>query len=252
MRPSFLCILRHVNERTREKSLSVAKKLFDKVIEVSTTPFFEAVKETFYIGALNPAYPLLLALDADVLLNKNSVAQLSSIWNQKIQEDPKLFRLDCLVKDKFRGHVFAGCHVYNNLYSNQVFSFLDNEILYDPLQKRPESANLVLFRKQQGLNSCDYKKLIFGLHDFDQYYKHIYAKYYNRAVRDQKVFQKIYNMIQSKQQENPEDHDFVIALRAMRDAQNPSATMNTDAQQYTDITPILTELGIKEKEPLDV
>lgn len=246
----LVTVLRNVDERTVGKS---RKRLLlqTEVVLVQKRPFFEAVKETFKAGACQER-ELLLAVDADVLVDKDVISKIVYYWGKAKEQVPKLSRLDFLVKDKFRGRVFAGCHLYNNEYSQQMLNFLD-EVEYNPEEKRPESTSHAKFRKTLGLSSKDCKKIIVGKHDFEQYYKHIYAKYYNRAVRDHKSYDKIYRMIEIKWQANPKDYDFLIALKGMEHARNSkSATMKTDADQYFNITDLLETLGIKEKEPLDV
>lgn len=240
-------VIRSVGERTLALQLSH----FKTATIVTETPFLEAVKKTFEIGARQTSHTLLLAVDADVVLYGNSIKQIQEEWNKERETNTKLSRMDFLVRDKFRGRVYAGCHLYANEYSESFLAFL-NKRNYDPYEKRPESSAHASFRKKYGLSSKDCKKLIVGLHDFDQYYKHIYAKYYNRAVRDRKSYQKIYGMIEEKRKNNPDDYDFIIALRAMEDANKELGHMNTDASKYRDITPLLEELGIREKEPLDV
>lgn len=251
MKKKILCVLRHVDERTFTEAHDCALQVFDEVIPVTATPFLKAVGETFHIGCRYPDYDLLVALDADTLLFETARKDIEDEWLRYLEESPNLFRLDMLVRDKFRGRVYAGCHAYLNSYSQQ-FSEHFAKLDYDPKQKRPESANVMALVKKLKLTSKNAKKIV-GEHDFDQYYQHVYAKYYNRAVRDRSSFNKIYQMIEKKQQANPDDYDFVIALRAMENASKQGlCLMNTDASCYPNIQPLLEELGIQEKEPLDV
>lgn len=243
---STLVVIRHVNERTRARCVALAQNLYSTVIELHETPFLKAVEKTFQIGADHPSYRFLLALDADVLLHETAAEDISKEWQRYEQRYPNLFRLDHLVQDKFRGRVYAGCHLYRNDYSQRFASFFAS-LTYDATQRRPESHNIVALVNRLGLKSKNAKKIV-GIHDHEQYYRHIYAKYYNRAVRDYKHFDKIYNMIKVKREEYPNDYDFVIALKAMEDARNDDlATMNTDASTYTDISDYLDQLGLEEK-----
>lgn len=251
MSREILCVIRHVNERTEEKSFLTAEKLFKKTIKISKTPFFEAVKETFVVGASFPDFPFLLALDADVVLKEEACSLILSEWDKYQKTFPSLFRLDFLVQDKFRGRVYAGCHLYLNKHSKDVVSFLKKKGS-STTQKRPESSNVRAFASEFGLKSKD-GKVIVGTHDFEQYYEHIYAKYLNRAIRDRDSFLKIQKMIIEKKEKHPEDFDFVIALAALDAVEKGEfKEMNTNAKLYPSIQKILDNLGITEKSPLNV
>lgn len=249
----FLCVIRHVGERTLEEATRRAKKCFgeENVFQINETPFFQAVIKTFELGEEHVSKKFLLALDADVLLIEEAYSLILQEWKKYEQEYPSLFRLDFLVRDKFRGRVYAGCHLYLNEHSKHVVSFLKNKE-NSPTQKRPESSNIKAFASMFGLKSKDGKAVI-GTHDFEQYYEHIYAKYLNRAIRDRDSFLKIQKMIIEKKEKHPEDFDFVIALAALDAVEKGEfKEMNTNAKLYPSIRKILDNLGITEKSPLNV
>ena len=250
---NLLCVIRHVGERTLKEATRRAIKCFgeENVVQINETPFFQAVIKTFELGEECSSKKFLLALDADVLLTEDACSLISQEWEKYKQKYTSLFRLDYLVRDKFRGRVYAGCHLYLNEYSRNVVSFLKNKE-NSPTQKRPESSNVKAFASAFGLKSKDGKAIV-GVHDFDQYYKHIYVKYLNRAIRDRESFLKIHEMIAEKKRNYPEDFDFTIALAALDAVQKGDfKEMNTNAKLYPSIGKVLDELGIVEKSSLDI
>jgi hypothetical protein len=92
-------------------------------------------------------------------------------------------------------------------------------------------------------------KTIVGTHDFDQYFRHLYVKYFNRAIRDKKSYEKIRKCIVEKQNKFPEDHDFTIALYGLDDGIKETK-MHTDANYYPCIDALLSKIGIAEKSPI--
>lgn len=242
---STYIVIRTVGERSLPLCIGSVQEQKRNYQIVSISPFIRAVQKTFELG-LNRPDDLLLAVDADIILKPEIVQQIESKAEELLTLNPNLFRIDLLLSDKFRGHI-AGCHVYVNEYS-AIFADYFKNVKYDPTERRPESKNIALCRKKHGLSSIDLK-LEVGTHDFEQYYKHIFVKYYNRAVRDMKSYDKIRQCVASKAEKYPEDKDFLVALRGL-EAGRGQVTMRLDASAYPDVTNLLASMGLTEKRPL--
>lgn len=209
-------ILRHVNERTFPVVEKRVRSLTENVTVINIPNHLEMVKETFQIGSCCDA-DLLLGLDADLFLMPWALDKILEEWKKIKLEKPRIHWIDFLVRDKFRGRVYAGCHLYDNKYSKQIVESF-NSLEYNSSVKRNESFNVKRFIKKNRLQN-HYSKVKVGFHDYEQYYYHIYIKYYNRATRDNKSYDKIYKMIKEKQENNPQDKDFQVALAGMEEAQ---------------------------------
>lgn len=242
----ILIIIRHSSERTFLLSKNKALLQAD-TIDIRENPFQRTIKKTWEIGASSLSYKWILALDADVLLNDNIISEISRIAEYRFNK-MQLFRLDFLVKDKFRGKVYAGCHLYRQDLLNDAVEIICNyDFEWD--KKRPESKSSSIIAKKMGIENHNEKTIITGLHDFEQWYKDIYVKYFNRGIKDKKCIEKIYICLDEKRLHNPDDMDYIIAIKGLLDSREYNE-MFFDWKKYPNINTILKDIGIKEKEPL--
>lgn len=240
-----VAVVRTSGERTESRCIDALKQEIEHVIPICVFPFIRAVEKTFEVGASFRA-DWLFAVDADVVFYPGSIARMIE-EAELLSKDRDLFKIDFLFKDKFRGNSY-GTHVYANKNSEEFRKHF-SEVPYDPTVKRPESSNVVRICKALKFSKLNSKVPPVATHDFDQFYRHIYVKYFNRAVRDSKVYQKIRNGILKKLEECPSDTDFVVALRGMEDGCGKSE-MKTDSSCYPDVARLLEELKLQEKQPL--
>jgi hypothetical protein len=242
----ILVVLRRAGERTADLAKSLAEAQTDVVV-VEERPFFRAVVKTFQVGDENPEYDWLLALDADVLLHDVAIKNIVG-WLSRFDND--LLRADFRVADKFRGTVYAGCHAYNNRYSAAVLEILASPS-FEPGVKRPESSSMRLVKNKLGLKSMYAKNEPAGRHDFEQFYRHVYVKYYNRAIRDAKALAEIKASIGEKLEGDPSDMDFAVALAGLdAGAGRPELDIRLDWGAYPDAFPVMAKLGLSEKATL--
>lgn len=243
----MLVVVRHVWERSLPLCLQALEREGVKPILVNETPFVRAVERTFEHGMNHRSEDILLAIDADVVLEEGAVKLISQCAEKRMAADDLLSRIDFRVKDKFRGHVYAGCHLYVNSYSSLFYKHFAG-LPDTTTHRRPESYNCAFVRRTMGLSSKDEKSVV-GTHDFDQYYAHIFAKYFNRAVRDNKKLTDMQHSMQIKLGVNPDDHDFKVALAGL-EAGAKIGIAETNADKYPSAEATMLALGIREKEPI--
>lgn len=235
-------VVRAAGERSLPLCLQSIKEQGFTYTLVEETPFIKAVAKTFEIG-LNSDADFLIAVDADTILNKNSIASMISETESILKDVPNLLMVDFPLIDKFRG-TCLGCHVYQNKYSAQLYEFFKN-IPYDSAETRPEKNNIIKFKEQHGLKNTSHH-LPVGLHDYEQYYSHIYNKYYRRAVRQAEYIPEIINLILERRMQYQDDLDFAVALYGLHDGEGKKEVI-TDARLYPKIEDLL---GMPEKPPL--
>lgn len=236
MKDDIYVILRSANERSlplAEKALALETSHYSLL---EAYPFSKSLHEMFKIGKDLP-FPYLLALDADVILH-------SGILKKIMTAAPSCeFFLDFFVMDKFRGKCCSGCHLYLNKYSKALF-----EYPFLPNASRPENHLVLHFAKTHHLK---YKSnsLVVGLHDYEQYYKDLYAKYYRRALRRKGEAEMLKAVIEARKAYFPGDKDFEVVLKGLSDgikADRESFPL-FDAKNYP---PIESLMPLSEKLPL--
>ncbi|KAF3363358.1 hypothetical protein PHSC3_000045 [Chlamydiales bacterium STE3] len=235
-------VVRAAGERSLPLCLQAIKEQVENFTLIEEKPFIKAITKTFEIGQ-NSNCDILIAIDADIILNKNAIDLMLTETESMLKEVPNLFQLDFPLIDKFRG-TCLGCHVYVNKHSPQFYEYFKN-IAYDPKETRPEKTNVIKLKEQLGLTNTSYHIPV-GLHDYEQYYSHIYVKYYRRAVRQKAFIPEIIDLIVRRRNQNPEDLDFAVALYGLYEGEGKEEII-TDANFYPKIEDLL---GIKEKEPL--
>lgn len=235
-------IVRSCGERSLPLCLeAIQKQQFNPLI-IQETPSIKASTKIFEIGK-NSSADLLIAVDADIILNETALNLMIDEAESAIKKIPNIFLLDFPLIDKFLASCL-GCHVYQNKYSKQAYEFL-SKIPYDPNEARPEKTNLIKFKEQHGLVNTSHH-LTVGLHDYEQYFKHIYVKYFRKAVYQSSFIPEMIDRILQRRMESSEDLDFVVALYGLYSGEGKSDTY-TDASHYPTIEEVM---DIKEKLPL--
>lgn len=236
-------IIRTSGERSYPLCYAACAVQTDDIQIVKASPFIRAVEKTFEYGSKSDK-KWLLAVDADVVLDKDALSRVVAEAEAKLSEVPLLFKMDFGLRDKFRGSIY-GCHLYKNEYSG-VFYEQFSKVAHDPLVKRPESTNIRIICDKLGLSKINAKSPPIGTHDFEQFFSHLYVKYYNRAVRDAKSYEKILRNLNQKALDFPNDPDFRVVLAGLLEG-NGKAEMQTDSSRYPDTSDVLLRLGLAEK-----
>jgi hypothetical protein len=242
----MVIVVRNVGERSLPLCLEALRRQSGKVIVIEERPFIRAVQKTFEIGAKCQDEQFLLGLDADVVLYDDAIGRMEGAAVALMAVQPNLMKIDFPLDDKFRGRIY-GSHLYVNRYSQFLEKFF-SVVPYDEAQKRPESMNLSIAKKELGLSAAYDRGKTVGSHDFEQYYGHIYAKYLNRGGRDWQAVKKIRIGIEGRQQKFPGDLDYAVALAGL-DA-SIAGMVITNADKYPPAETIIESLGTEEKKPL--
>lgn len=242
-----ICIVvRSVSERTEQECLNIIKRQGFDYFLIKEMPFQKAIERTFQIGLENRDRNILLAMDADVLLFRNSISDIIYfIKNNKYN----FFRYDFKVIDKFRGIINAGVHGYINKYSENVIDYIKCKNLFiPPYSHRPESTILKEFSKKNKLKSIIIDYPIVGIHDYEQFYSDIISKYYNRCVKDYAKKEVLKNMLLN-QLKNYEDMDIRMALYGLTLVKSKNDSIRLDKNLYFP-KENLNNFGLNEKEEL--
>lgn len=244
MMDDVFVVLRSAKERSAplaEKAISLQTGRYAVIEE---HPFSNALKKMFSIGEEQPE-KYLLAVDADVVLHPGSLEKIVEIAEEHLKKSPELFFLDFFVMDKFRGKCCSGCHLYVNRYSNDLLSHLVSDVD----DTRPENHLVLDFAKTHALVH-EKSHFVVGLHDFEQYYRDLYAKYFRRAQRRKHEAEMLIHILEErKTYYSKDDQDFTVALKGLHDGIHSSVSNQPlfDAQLYRKIEEILP---LREKDAL--
>lgn len=236
MQENIFVILRFANERSFPLAVEALAQETPHYAVIEAYPFSKSLQEMFKIGTDLP-FDYLLALDADVILHPG-------IFKKIAAEAARCeFFLDFLVMDKFRGRCCSGCHLYLNKYSSSLSKY---SLALD--STRPENQLVIDFAKNYHLKLLR-SSLVVGLHDYEQYYKDLYAKYYRRAHRRKYEAGPLKHVIEARKSFFLGDKDFDVVLKGLSDGivsdLKPFPLFN--AQYYPSIE---TLLPLNEKLPL--
>lgn len=244
MTEDIFVVLRSAKERSAplaEKALSLQT---NRYVIIEEYPFSAALKKMFAIGK-ERTEKYLLAVDADVVLHPGSLEKIVELADENLKKLPSLFFLDFFVMDKFRGKCCSGCHLYVNRYSNELLTHL----VSSPDDTRPENHLVLDFAKTHHL-AHEKSHFIVGLHDFEQYYRDLYAKYFRRARRRSHEAEMLIHILEErKKYYSKDDQDFTVAIKALHDGLNSNTSNQTlfDARLYQKIEKIMP---IQEKDAL--
>lgn len=225
-------VLRTANERSLPLAKQALSEQSNSYAIIEEYPFSAALKKMFLL-AKEQDYPYLLALDADVILHEGALKKIQAYVEASI--NPDLFFVDFFVMDKFRGKCCSGCHLYINRYSQELF---DELCCIEENETRPENDLVLNFSKKTGLIHKS-ASLIAGLHDFEQYYKDLYAKFFRRAQRRPQELKMLIETILLRKQYFPNDPDFEVVLKGLEDGSSAKNSAPFDARLYQEIHTIM-------------
>lgn len=230
-------VLRSSNERSSPLAEDALKRANASYVVIKETPFSAALKKMFEV-AHEQTSRYLLALDADVILHDGALEKIVAEGDKF----PNSFFIDFFVMDKFRGKSCSGCHLYRNRYARALYQHLNLEVD----ETRPENQLILDFAKSHHL-SQDKSRLVVGLHDFEQYYRDLYAKYFRRALRRPHEAEALRSLIEERKHYfSPEDRDFEVVLKGLNDGMGAKTIPSFDARNYKKIDELMP---IVEKTP---
>ena len=244
----ILVVIRSSGERTLPLLLASLEEQMPMthVHVLRIAPFFDAVVEMFRIGAKHPQKPILLALDADVILAKNAIDIILQQANQL--DFDRFIRKHFQVNDKFYGRRDSGNHLYANHWSAACHEFFVDK--GQPNIMRPESGNLKSLGKTKGLYTGELIKQEIGTHDYHQYYKHIYVGASNLSKKMKYGRVEKIQVLERKMLFEPNDMDYKIAWEGLI-MEAEVEQVCTHNRQYPSVDHLLKKYGIEEKSPLD-
>jgi len=153
--------------------------------------------------AIEKEYEWFLALDADTVLSPDWLAIISSNIDKYGFDD--LFVFGHSVNDKFLGKIDRGNHCYNGKYSSQALNAVKKSI---NTSLKPEGS---IKNNIKNIHVKRFDKQIIGYHGYEQYYKDIYYRFWNRHRR--RPSKELKNLIKNCLNANSKtDNDYKVGL----------------------------------------
>ena len=202
----FGIIIRSIEERTEnlcyESCLQAIPKENIHLVR-NIFPSFRAYIEMFKI-AIEYEYDWFLALDADLVLFPNWL----SLVAEKIYQynNTNLFVFGHLVEDKYFGTIDRGNHCYNGFYAERAIEAISKAI---KLSVKPERYIKKYIKGIERIPTFSEK---IAWHGFEQYYKDIYYRFWNRRRRNptEEFKRDFFDLVTNNR--NKKDLDYQIAL----------------------------------------
>lgn len=241
---TFQVVIRSFGERSLPLCIKSLKEQVADFVLIEEAPMINAFTKTFEIGKSSNK-DLLIAIDADMILLPHALKKMCEETQLLIKDIPNLYKLDFPLKDKFLDSCF-GCHVYINKYSEKFYEHF-KKLGYDPNEGKPERTHTSELASKLNLEERNHFMPV-GLHDFEQYYAHIYVKYFRKAVQNPRHIPEIIDRILQNRmkKESEEDLDFAVALFGLYSGSGKTEYY-TDARNYPKIDQVF---AIKEKAPI--
>ncbi len=203
----LIVVIRTVRERTFEACRELVFKQIPKhlVYIVSEQPFETTLRRCYEIG-IDSGAKWMMTIDADVLLREGAIKDFL-LEAEALPHN--YFQLEGLLHDKLTGiYRKVGHRIYRTEYLNKAINLLPQ-----PREAiRPEYTTLLRMEKLGYLSQE--VNIVFGIHDYEQYFSDIYRKAF---VHAQKHPQWIPDFIKRWKCQASQDEDYRIALRGLYD-----------------------------------
>ena len=241
--PTFIVVIRTAGERTFEacKALILRQVPEDRLHVVDERPFEAALRRCYQIG-IESDTEWMITVDADVLLRDGAI---NGLLAEAAAMPPDHFQVEGTVFDKLTNRArWAGLRCYRTAYLPAAASLLPNE----GEQIRPESSTIHRFV------DCGHpfqrSTTVYGVHDYDQYYRDVYRKVFVHASKHAHLLPELLRWWKTHAHM---DADFRVALRAACDGLTASETPKADSRDYASLAcNALTDLGFLDKPPLAI
>lgn len=229
-------IVRCCGERTEKRCIELAKKQGEVFIVKNTYPFGEAIRRTYEM-AMKFNDKWVCVVDADVLLFNQTLIRAVDELNGL---SDNMFCLDGKTNDKIlMSNRRAGIHIYRIDFLKKAIGFIDNNNI------KPESN---VRRKMEKLGYPTYvSKIIFGKHDFEQYYCDLWRK---AICQTRKLARKIKNRPLKWHKLSKKDKDFLVIYNAHRYGKKISHKIIIDKRCDFEAEKQIRRMGLSEKGPL--
>jgi len=234
-------VIRSSSERTESLCKSITERQIhtDNIFLIHESPFSEAVRRTFEIG-IECRKDWTLALDADILLRKNAIADLVS-FGESLNEN--YFEVQGGILDKlFCIPRNGGPHLFRTKYLKKAIEYIPEE----GSNLRPEST--VFYRMVK--DGYDYYNNleIYGIHDYYQYYRDIYRKCFLQAHKHSQFLNYFFKIWKEKA---VNDFDYQVALWGLASGRIFSGSVTVDVNLLkTEIEQVFKLKNLEEKDLL--
>lgn len=247
MTQNVTVVIRAAGERTEALCRLLVEQQVPEsnVFLIHEKPFSRAVATTFRIGQAQ-GKDWTLAVDADVLINENAIANLVN----------NATALEKQIKDKlyvYQGHILckvfgkprtAGLHLYQTKYLAQAASLIPT----DPHARWPESTT---YRAMNDLGLYHYVETgIYALHDYEQYHRDMFR---NGYFQSKKHFHYIADLLPYWKKQAAIDLAFEVMLHGWVLGMMDKEKLQVD-QDFFDriLKPAFPKLNIAERAAIDL
>jgi len=236
-------VIRSAGERTERLCAGVLRQRLPdsgQLHVLHEVPFSAAVRRTFEIG-IQSNRPWLIAIDADIIPLDDVVVRMREICGKMASE--AFVATPLFLCKSVGGLATRGLHCYRA-------SLLDEALRATPNAKeplRPESAIQDAMRQRGYTREC-YAK-VFGLHEYEQSYRHLYIKSMLRSRKEGDPFMLMKRLRDAQEESN----DATVALWGFEDAlagENLPDEYDWDAL-YPLFEGRMRDHGLQEKPALD-
>lgn len=236
-------VIRSAGERTEElcRYLAAQQVVEGNVVVIQEHPFSRAVLKSFQVG-LDFGLPWTICLDADVVLHQGAISEMIAL---AATQDPRTFLVEMQTLDKFTGGIQnRGAYVYRTALFDQARHFI-------PSDEQSRRAGTFVTRKMSAIGySFIITQLLVGIHEYEQYYRDIYAK---KLFRSCKAPYEIPFLLRRCLRLGLEDPDFWIAAWGIIAGWEDQSSIILDASRLQkSANHFLESMGVKDKEPLVV
>mgnify|MGYP005648620177 CR=1 FL=1 len=218
----MLAVIRSSGERTTElcQKLVLEEIPKDNTVIICEAPFTNAIKKTFELG-IERGLPWTLAIDADLLIRANAIKDLLQLAKQA---DDKVFELQGLILDKlFLAFRPGGGHLYRTSLLHRAIE----QIPHEEVSGRPETTTLRNMESQG--HPWILSDIIFGIHDYEQYYRDIYRKGFQHGKKHRRYIPYLEPLWQRLGKEDP---DYLVASQGLSEGKNYEGPFNPDARDF--------------------
>jgi len=225
-------IVRACGERTENECVRLAEK-HGRVHVIHARPFGESIRQTYKL-AQKIDQEFIPVVDADVLLFDNT---LQSAIHEMRSKNKNIFCLDGTTNDKIMMMKRrAGIHIYRTSLLARAEKFIDDNHIKPETNTRKQMIKL-------GFPTIK-SKIIFGLHDHEQYYADLWRK---AVAQTRKLAGMMGNKPEQWKKLMKNDIDFFVVHHAHEYGLTLDEKIIIDIDKKYDAINQLEKLGIKEK-----
>ena len=232
-------IVKTAGERTASASLTLLREQLpaERILVVDERESVHAIRRTYELGVERSAC-WTMTLGADALVRRGAVTEFVA---EATRMPSHYFQIEARIFDKFTGlYRQAGQRIYRTALLRDAMPCVPQ-----PGASMSSEYSVLLAMGSKGHPSRRVS-LVVGLHDFEQYYHHIYVSAVVHAVKSPQLVPLILNRCLTYADR---DADFRVVLWGLYDGFTKGRAALTESG--SSIAPCLSELGLTEKVALD-